>query len=163
MAWSICPNLSYTALEMSEKNSSMTITDHWKVNVVLRKERQNKSKVRSGRVDNMFELHVIGFGENWFKSDEKQIRGVHLLLTKTKITSITTLYWKSKQSERVSHLSKDVETLNILRMVNYAVFMVSQIEMLLHGNYRMRIPVICLLIQNCVWTCGQETTPDDSL
>ena len=49
--------------------------------------------------------------------------------------------WKSKQIERVCHSSKDAETLALSKMLDEAIFMARQIETLLFGEYRQRIPV----------------------
>ena len=48
---------------------------------------------------------------------------------------------KSKQIEIVCHSSKDAETLALSEMLDEEIFMARQIETLLFGEYRQRIPV----------------------
>ena len=56
------------------------------------------------------------------------------------MTQAAPIFWKSKQIERVCHSSKDVETLNILRIVDGSVLVACQLELLLYGEVIYRIP-----------------------
>ena len=51
------------------------------------------------------------------------------------------IYWKTKQIDRVTYSSKDAETLNVSKLVDDAVFLARQLEILLFGDYKGRIPV----------------------
>ena len=51
------------------------------------------------------------------------------------------MYWKVKLIECVCHSSKDAETLNVSRMVDDATFPARQLEMLVYGDWKRRIPV----------------------
>ena len=49
------------------------------------------------------DLQLVGIGDASYKSDEKAIEGVLLLLTNKEFTRASPLYWRSKQFERVCH------------------------------------------------------------
>ena len=51
------------------------------------------------------------------------------------------IMWKSKQIDRVCHSSKDAETLALSKLIDEAVYTGKQVEILLFGDYKMRIPV----------------------
>ena len=59
------------------------------------------------------------------------------------MTRASPIYWKAKQIEQVCHSSKDAETLNLLIMVEDSMYAASQLEQMLYGDVKMRIP-ICL-------------------
>ena len=84
---------------------------------------------------------IIGLGDTSYKQDDKAIGGVILLLANSSFTKALPIYWKSKQIERVCHSSKDAETLNLLRMVEDAVLISRQLELLLYGDIMHRISV----------------------
>ena len=49
--------------------------------------------------------------------------------------------WKSKQIERVCYSSKDAETLAMTKLIDELVYIARQVEILLFGDYRKRMPV----------------------
>ena len=51
------------------------------------------------------------------------------------------IYWKSKTISRVCYSSKDVETINISKMMEDAIFAARQLEMLMFGDYKKRMKV----------------------
>ena len=51
------------------------------------------------------------------------------------------IFWKTKQIDRVCHSSKDVETLNLLKMVDDSVLAARQLELLLYRDVLNRISV----------------------
>ena len=57
------------------------------------------------------------------------------------MTKASPIYWKSKQIERVCHSSKDAETLNMSHMVDDASYAAQQLDILLYGDNRGKIPV----------------------
>ena len=57
------------------------------------------------------------------------------------MTQEVPIYWKSKTISRVCYSSKDVETINIFKMMEDAIFAARQLEMLIFGDYRKRIKV----------------------
>ena len=63
-------------------------------------------------------------------------------MANSKLTRASPVYWKSKQIDRVCHSSKDAETLNMTRLVDDATFAARQLEIMLYGDYKQRIPVI---------------------
>ena len=89
----------------------------------------------------MKEPQKVGIGDASFKTDEKAVGGVVLLLVNQKFSKASPIYWKMKQIERVCHSSKDAETLILNRLVEDAVFAARQMETLLFGEYKMRIPI----------------------
>ena len=67
--------------------------------------------------------------------------GMLLLIANKQLTKASPVMWKSKQIDRVCHSSKDAETLALSKMLDEATYMARQIETLLFGDYRQRIPV----------------------
>ena len=65
---------------------------------------------------------VVGIGDASFKSDDKAIGGVLLFLADENMTKAVPIYWKSKTISRVCYSSKDAETINILKMMDDAIF-----------------------------------------
>ena len=63
---------------------------------------------------------IIGVGDASFKSDDKAVGGVLLFLANEEMTRAAPIYWKSKTISRVCYSSKDVETLNISKMMDNA-------------------------------------------
>ena len=96
------------------------------------------SKLKFKRIGSRDHLIVVGIGDTSFKSEDK---GIFLFLANSKKTRATPIYWKAKTIERVCHSSKDRETLNILRMVDDALFASRQLIVLFFGNYKGRIKV----------------------
>ena len=84
---------------------------------------------------------VLGVGDTSFKSDDKAIGGVLLFLANEDMTRATPIYWKSKTIARVCYSSKDVETINISKMMDDAIFAARQIEILYYGDCKKRIKV----------------------
>ena len=86
-------------------------------------------------------LQVIGIVVASNKSDEKSIGGMMIVLADDKMTKASPLMWKAKQIERVCHSSKDAETLAMSKLLDEVVYIARQLEILLFGDYRKRIPV----------------------
>ena len=84
---------------------------------------------------------MIGIGDASFKVDEKAVGGVILLLSNIAMTHAMPIYWKSKSIARVCYSSKDTETINLVRLIEDAVYTSRQLELLLFGEYRKRIKV----------------------
>ena len=55
--------MSYTVLQMSQKNNSATIADLHNVNKVLKKVKAQKSEVYYGRVGKKEDLQIVGMGD----------------------------------------------------------------------------------------------------
>ena len=86
-------------------------------------------------------MQLIGIVDASFKTDEKSVGGMMLMIANEQMTKASPVMWKSKQIDRVCHSSKDAETLALSKMLDEATFMARQIETLLFGEYRQRIPV----------------------
>ena len=102
---------------------------------------ERESEINFRKIGDNEDLMVVGIGDASFKSDDKAVGGVLLFLTDSKMTRASPIFWKSKQIERVCHSSKDAETLNVSRMVDDATFAARQLELLLFGDYKRRVPV----------------------
>ena len=122
VANSMRPDLNFTALTMSKKNNSATISDLRDINRILKKVRERDSKLKFKKIGDRDNLMIVEIGDMSFKSEEKAVGGVFLFLTYSEMTKAAPIYWKSKQIERVCHSSKDAETLNISRMVDDVTF-----------------------------------------
>ena len=57
------------------------------------------------------------------------------------MTVASPVMWKSKQIERVCHSSKDAETLAMSKLLDEVIYIARQVEILLFGDYRKRLPV----------------------
>ena len=57
------------------------------------------------------------------------------------MTRAAPIYWKSKTISREHYSSKNVETINISKMMEDTIFAARQLETLMFGDYRKRIKV----------------------
>ena len=135
------PDLSYSALMLAKKNNSATIADLRNVNKIVGKVKKEENKVVYGRVGDKEKLQVIGIVDASYKSDEKSIGGMLIMLADDEMTKASPIMWKSKQIERVCHSSKDAETLSMSKLLDEVVYIARQLEILLFGDYRKRMPV----------------------
>ena len=55
------------------------------------------------------------------------------------MTKDVPIYWKSQTISRVCYSSKDEETINVVKIMEDAVFAARQVEILIFGDYRRRI------------------------
>ena len=88
---------------VSKKNNSATISDLRSVNKIVRKFRKEKNKVVYRKVGEKEKLQVIGIVDASYKSDEKSIGGMLIMIADDKMTKSSSIMWKSKQIERVYH------------------------------------------------------------
>ena len=70
-----------------------------------------------------------------------KLKGMMIMIANEELTRASPVMWKAKQIERVCHLSKDAETLAMLKMVDEIAYMTMQIETILFGKYEQRMPV----------------------
>ena len=117
------------------------IADLRNVNKIVEKIKKEENMVVYGKVREKENLQLIGIVDASYKSDEKSVGGMLLMIANEQLTKASLVMWKSKQIDRVCHLSKDAETLALLKMLDEATYMARQIETLLFGDYRQRIPV----------------------
>ena len=80
LANSTRPDLSYTALAMSEKNNSAQIKDLRGITRVINKAKECPSKIKFSKIAPKESLMVVGIEDASFKSDDKAIGGVLLFL-----------------------------------------------------------------------------------
>ena len=126
---------------LAKKNNSATIADLRNVNKIVGKIKKEENKVIYGRVGEKEKLQVIGIVDASYKSDEKSIGGMVIVLANENMTRASPIMWKSKQIERVCHSSKDAETLAMTKLIDELVYIARQVEILLFGDYRKRMPV----------------------
>ena len=91
------------------------------------------------RIGKKEEIQIVGVCVASFKTDEKAVGGIILLLVNQDFTEASPIYWQTKQSKRVCHSSKDAETLILSKLVEDAVFAARQMETLMFGNIERRI------------------------
>merc|ERR1712029_1059042 len=111
------PDLSYSALMLAKKSNSATIADLRNVNKIVGKIKKEENKVVYGRVGDREDMQVIGMVDASYKSDEKSIGGMLIVLANGNMTRASPIMWKSKQIERVCHSSKDAETLAMNKLL----------------------------------------------
>ncbi len=83
---------------------------------------------------------MIGIVDASYKSDEKSIGGMLVMIADENMTRASPIMWKSKQIERVCHSSKDAETLAMNKLIDELVYITRQVEILLFGDYKKRMP-----------------------
>ena len=105
------PDLSYSALQLAKKNNSATIADLRNVNKIVEKVKKEESKGAFSKVGEKEKLQLIGIVDASYKSDEKSVGRMILMLANEQMTKASPVMWKSKQIERVCHSSKDAEIL----------------------------------------------------
>merc|ERR1712112_551590 len=107
------PDLSYSTFNIAKKNNNAVILDLRNVNRIVEKVKKEENKIINGRIGDKETLQVIGIVDASYKSDEKSIGGMMIVLADEKMTKASPLMWKGKQIYRVCHSSKDAETLAI--------------------------------------------------
>ena len=103
MAQGTRPDLSYSALQLAKKNNSAAIVDLRKVNKVVEKIRKEDNKVKYGRLGEKEKLQLVGIVDASYKSDEKSVGGIIIMMVNEDMTRASPIFWKSKQIERVCH------------------------------------------------------------
>merc|ERR1712240_31543 len=135
------PDLSYSALMLAKKNNSATISDLRSVNKIVEKVKKEENKVVYGRIGDKKSLQIIGVVDASYKSDEKSVEGMLIIIANDRMTAASPIIWKSKQIERVCHSSKDAENLAMSKLLDKVTYIARQLEILLFGEYRKRLPV----------------------
>ena len=133
--------MSYSALMLAKKNNSATISDLRNIIKIVGKVKKEENKVVYGRIGDKEKLQVIGVVDASYKSDEKSIGGMLIMIANDGMTVASPIMWKSKQIERVCHSSKDAETLAMSKLLDEVTYIARQLEILLFGDYRKRMPV----------------------
>merc|ERR1712243_345216 len=80
------PDLSYSALMLAKKNNSATISDLKSVNKIVEKVKKEENKVVYGRVGDKENLQIIGVVDASYKSDEKSIGGMLVMIADERMT-----------------------------------------------------------------------------
>ena len=103
--------MSYASLQLAKKNNSANISDLRNVNKTVEKIKKEKNKVVYSKVGDKEKLQIIGIVDASYKSDEKSIGGMLIMIADEKMEKSSPIMWKSKQIDRMNHSSKDAETL----------------------------------------------------
>ncbi len=111
------------------------------MNKIVGKNEKEENKVVYGKIGDKENMQVIGMVDASYKSDEKSIGGMLIVLANESMTRASPIMWKSKQIERVCHSSKDADTLAMTKLIDELVYIARQVEILLFGDYRKRMPV----------------------
>merc|ERR1712112_405135 len=135
------PDLSYSALNLAKKNSSATVADLRNVNKVVEKVKKEENKVIYTKVGEKEDLQIIGIVDASYKTDDKAIGGMMMMIANKNMTKASPVMWKAKQIERVCHSSKDAETLALSKILDEITYLARQIELLMFGEYKQRMPV----------------------
>ena len=128
-------------MQLAKRNNSAKIADLRNVNKIVEKVKREDNKVVYSKVGERKKLQLIGIVDASYKSDEKSVGGMLLMIANEQLTKASPMMWESKLIDRVCHSSKDAETLALSKMLDEATYMARQIETLLFGDYRQRIPV----------------------
>ena len=80
------PDLSYSALQLAKKNNSATIADLRNVNKVVEKIKKEDNKVVYSKVGEKEKLQLIGIVDASYKSDEKSVGGMLLMIADKQMT-----------------------------------------------------------------------------
>ena len=135
------PDLSYSALNLAKRNNIATISDLRNVNRLVEKVKNEENKVIYGKLGEREKLQVAGIVDASYKTDDKSIGGMIIVLANEDMTKASPLMWKAKQIDRVCHSSKDAETLAMTKIIDELVYMARHVEILLYGNYKRRMNV----------------------
>ena len=130
--------MSYSTLMLAKKNNSATFSDLRSVNKIVEKIRKEENKVVHRKVGEKDKLQVIGIVDASYKSDEKSIGGMLIMIAEDKVTKESPIMWMSKQIERVCHSSKNAEILAMSKLLGEAVYIARKLEILLFGEYRKK-------------------------
>ena len=94
----------------------------------MKKIKERYIQVIFSRIGNRESLEVIRIGDSSYNGDKKYICGELIFMKKVNSDRESPIYYKTKQIDRVSHSSKDAETLNVTRKVDDLVFLPKQLE-----------------------------------
>ena len=86
-------DLSYTTLQVSMKNAMATIADLHNVNRVLKKVEMKESGINYWYVGKKEDLRIVGIGDVLFKTSEKAVGGVVLLLASKDMKRASPILW----------------------------------------------------------------------
>ena len=117
------------------------IADLRKVNKAIEKIKKEDNVVTYGRLGSKEKLQLVGIVDASYKTDEKSVAGMLMLLANEDLTRASPIFWKSKQIECICHSSKDAETLAMSKMVDEITYTGRQIETVLFGDYEGRMPI----------------------
>ena len=126
---------------LAKKNNSATFSDLRNVNKIVEKVKKEENKVVYGKVGDKENLQIIGVVDASYKSDEKSIEGMLVMIADERMIVASPIMWKSKQMKCVCHFFKDAETLAMSKLLDEVIYIARQVEILLFGDYRKRLPV----------------------
>ena len=84
---------------------------------------------------------VYGLTDASFKTDEKSVGGTLVLLGNNVNSCVNPIFWKSKTIQKVCHSAKAAETRSMVKLLDDTQFFCFQLEQLMFGEYKKRIPI----------------------
>ena len=123
LAYSIRPNLCYTSLRMARRNNEDKLSDLKNINFVLKKVKERSRKMFYTWIGNRENLEIIWIGDTSYKCDENPIGGDLIFIKEVNSSRASLVYWQTKQIQKVAHSLKDVETLNVSKLVDGTVYL----------------------------------------
>jgi hypothetical protein len=139
LASNTSPDLAFTALLMSKRNSCATIKDLKKINAVIDRIRAKPCKVVFSRIGDRKNLVFYGLSDASYKMDDQSVNWILPLLGNNTDEKAVPIFWKSKTIKNVCHLAKAAETRSVMMMMDNVQFFALQVEQLLFGTYKQRI------------------------
>ena len=107
---------------MAKKNKKPKLEDLRYVNKVVKKIKMKKNKVKVTKIGEKDDLEVNRVGDTSYKLGEKSIGGNIVLLKNKRSNKVLPLFWKSKNIQNVCHSSKEVETRNIVKLMDKRLY-----------------------------------------
>ena len=135
------PDLSFTALAMSQKASKATVADLKKINKVVDRVHERESRVMFRKVADKEDLITFGVTDAAYSKIERPVGGSLVMLGSKKTRTAVPLFWKSKTIQKTCKSTKDAETRGMSKNVMNATFSSRMVETLLFGDHAGRIPV----------------------
>ena len=88
------PDLSYSALQLAKRNNSVTFADLRNVNKIVEKIKKEENKVVYGKVGENEKLQIIEIVYALYKSDEKSMGGMLLMIADEQMIKAIHVMWK---------------------------------------------------------------------
>ena len=123
-----------TALKLANNSRKATLKDFKVVNDMVKRIKMKKNEVSFSKIGDKDDMMVAGIGDASYKVDEKAIGGNIVLMKNKKNEKVLPLFWKSKSIQQVCHSAKDVETKNMIKLMDESLFQASLIKQMLFGD-----------------------------
>ena len=112
---------------MKESNTK----DLREVNLILKKVHEKESRVMFKKIVEKKDLFIAGVSDAFYKNDDRSVAGEIIMLSNKKNTDVSPIYWKSGVIKRVCMSPKAAETRALMKMVDNATNLATQVYQLL--------------------------------